>query len=70
MSVPTITPAALHRVREGFKQRGETQIGFCRQHGFSYHNFQMVLQGRVKGDRGEGHKILVALGLKKEAKHG
>lgn len=70
MSLPTITQAAIERVKAGFRERGESQIDFARKHGLDYNVLSIVLQGRSKGVRGQAHKCMVALGLKKEAKRG
>lgn len=63
----TVTPQRLSSVRQQFKDRGESIADFCRKHGLDYDVTQRVLQGRSKGVRGQAHKAMVALGLKKAA---
>lgn len=67
MSLHTITPEAIEKVRQGFANRGESQADFARKNKLDYNSLQMVLQGRSKGNRGQAHKCMVALGLKKAA---
>ena len=70
MSLHTITPEAIEKARQGFKDRGESMMSYAKKHKLDYNSLQMVLQGRSKGVRGQAHKCMVALGLKKEVKHG
>ena len=54
------------QVREQFREDGETVTGWAKAHGFSRGAVYAVLGGRAKGDRGEAHKIAVALGIKRQ----
>lgn len=51
-------------VRQAFLARGLTIADWAKQHGFKQDLVYSVLRGRVRGARGEAHKIAVALGLK------
>ena len=51
-------------VQLAFRARGETVSGWAERHGFPRHCVYGVLSGRIKGDRGEGHHVAVALGIK------
>jgi gp16 family phage-associated protein len=68
VSLPTITSAAIEKARDGFKERGESQMAFARKHGLDYNTLSMVLQGRLKGYRGEARRCMIALGFRKEVK--
>jgi gp16 family phage-associated protein len=52
-------------VRDRFREDGATVADWADAHGFSRESVYAVLSGRSKGDRGEAHKIAVALGLKR-----
>ena len=47
-----------------FQARGETIADWAAQRGFNRSSVYAVLDGRVKGFRGQAHRIAVALGLK------
>ena len=47
-----------------FRARGETVIAWAQQHGFQRQSVYGVLTGRIKGFRGEAHRVAVALGIK------
>jgi len=53
-------------VRELFRAEGTTMTRWAKARGFSRESVYAVLSGRSKGERGEAHKIAVALGLKEE----
>lgn len=56
------------RVKARFLAEGVTVKEWAQAHGFNVRLAYRVLQGEIKGTSGEGHKIAVALGLKKEPK--
>ncbi|WP_310613054.1 DNA-binding protein [Limnohabitans sp.] len=69
MSVATATNSErIKQVKADLVARGVSQVDFARDHGLDYNTMQMVLQGRLKGTRGEAHRVMVALGLKKDMK--
>ncbi|WP_310627067.1 DNA-binding protein [Limnohabitans sp.] len=69
MSVATATNSErIKQVKADLVARGVSQADFARDHGLDYNTMQMVLQGRLKGTRGEAHRVMVALGLKKDMK--
>jgi gp16 family phage-associated protein len=47
--------------------QGITLSEFARLHGFKYRTVSEVIRGVNKGLYGEGHRVAVALGLKKES---
>lgn len=47
-----------------FRARGETVTAWAQQHGFQRQSVYGVLTGRIKGFRGEAHRVAVALGIK------
>ena len=51
-------------VLEAFRARGETVTAWATQHGFHRQSVYGVLNGRVKGLRGDAHRVAVALGIK------
>jgi gp16 family phage-associated protein len=56
------------RVKTRFLAEGVSIAEWSRANGFSLKLVYRVLSGRVKGTRGQAHKIAVALGLKAEPK--
>ncbi|MGD9924332.1 MAG: DNA-binding protein [Variibacter sp.] len=54
------------QVKARFGAEGVSIAAWARAQGFNTLTVYRVLAGRVKGTRGEAHKIAVALGLKKE----
>lgn len=66
MSVATTNKLELKRIKQGFIDRGESQAEFARKNALDYNILNMVLSGRTKGVRGEAHRCMVVLGLKKE----
>ena len=57
------SPAAAKRA---LQLQGITLSEFARQHGFKYRTVSEVIRGVNKGLYGEGHRVAVALGLKRE----
>jgi gp16 family phage-associated protein len=55
------------QVRAEFASDGKTFAEWADEHGFDRANVYKVLNGMVKGRRGEGHRIAVALRLKASA---
>ncbi len=53
-------------VRQMFNEAGITVTDWARENGFRRADVYAVLNGRLKGSRGVGHKIFIALGLKAE----
>ena len=70
MSVATTNQLALEKIKQAIKDRGQSHADYARQKGLDYNTLAMVLGGRMKGTRGEAHRCMVALGLKKEVKNG
>ena len=54
----------LAEMREAFKATGVTVAEWAEAGGFRRENVYAVLTGRLKGHRGESHRIAQALGLK------
>ncbi len=61
---PQESPAAAKRT---LQMQGITLSEFARLHGFKYRTVSEVIRGVSKGLYGEGHRVAVALGLKKES---
>ncbi|WP_066569548.1 transcriptional regulator [Snodgrassella sp. CFCC 13594] len=55
------------KVKQGFRNRGETLKSWCERHGYEYTYTSRILNGSVKANRGKAHEIAVALGLKNRA---
>lgn len=51
-------------VRADLDRRGKSVREWAREHGFSDRIVYEVLRGRLKGRRGQTHKVAVLLGLK------
>lgn len=51
-------------LKANFELRGEVISDWAKKEGFDKRNVYAVISGRNKGNRGEGHKIAVRLGLK------
>lgn len=51
-------------VKAEMLRRGESVADWARKHGMSGDLVRGVLSGRVKGRRGEAHRIAVLLGIK------
>ena len=64
------TAEKLKQVREDFYRRGVNMAEWARDHGFSPPEVYSVISGRSKAKRGTGHRVAVALGLKKEKDDG
>ena len=56
------------QVKAQFKAEGVSMADWARARGFNVVMVYRVLAGTVKGNRGEAHRIAVALGLKKPPK--
>jgi gp16 family phage-associated protein len=56
----------LHQVKARFEAEGVSVAEWARRQGFDARLVYRVLDGSVKGTRGEAHRIAVALGLKRE----
>jgi gp16 family phage-associated protein len=56
------------QVKTRFKAEGISIAAWSKVRGFNVLTVYRVLNGRLKGTRGEAHRIAVALGLKKEPK--
>lgn len=54
----------LEAIREGLLRIGKTQADVARELNVDHSIVQGVLNGRLKGARGDAHKVAVALGLK------
>lgn len=52
------------QVRSQFRQHGVSIRAWARSHGFPVASVYAVLAGRIRGERGEAHRIAVALGVK------
>lgn len=52
------------KIREEFSRQGLSVAEFARAEGFDRHLVYQVIDGRLKGSRGQSHNIAVALGLK------
>jgi len=55
---------SIAEIRGAFADAGLTVSDWADAHGFRRENVYAVLSGRVKGRRGEAHRIAQALGLK------
>lgn len=58
----------LVEARQMFRNEGLTVREWAESHGFSPSTVYAVLGGRVRGDRGESHRVCLALGLKERIK--
>ncbi|NHZ45042.1 DNA-binding protein [Massilia sp. CCM 8693] len=56
---------AIDAIRKQFYEHGVTVADWAREHGFDAHLVYSVLNGRSRAQRGESHRIAIALGLKK-----
>jgi len=55
-------------IKKLFNDEGVTVTQWAHDHGFRRETVYAVLDGRIKGTRGEGHLIAIALGLKNKTK--
>lgn len=53
------------QIKRHLRDRGITIKQWAEEHGFAHEDVYQVLQGRNKASFGKGHRIAVALGLKK-----
>jgi len=51
-------------IRDALSRIGKSQAEIARELGVDWSTVQGVLSGRLKGSRGDAHKVAVALGLK------
>jgi gp16 family phage-associated protein len=54
----------LEAVKRRFEEQGVSISDWARSRGFSLHLTYSILSGRVLGNRGQSHRIALALGLK------
>lgn len=54
----------LEAIRDALSRIGKSQAEIARELGVDHWTVQGVLNGRLKGSRGDAHKVAVALGLK------
>lgn len=52
------------QAKAALRRSGVTLRDFAQRHGFPVAQVYAVVNGRVKGTRGQGHQIAVALGMK------
>lgn len=64
MSFDQIREADLAEVKRQFWLSGESISDWASRHGFSRATTYSLLAGRLRANRGEAHRIAVALGLK------
>lgn len=57
-------PITPEEVRQGLSRIGKTTVDLARELGVPVHIVRGVLSRRFKGERGDAHKVAVALGLK------
>ncbi len=55
---------SLEAIRQGLARIGKSQADIARELGVDQSIVQGVLCGRLKGSRGDAHKVAVALGIK------
>lgn len=53
------------KVKQGFRNRGETIKSWCDERGYDQTYVSRILNGSIKGHRGKAHEIAVELGLKR-----
>lgn len=54
----------LEAIRDGLSRIGKTQSDIARELNVDFSTVQGVMSGRLKGSRGDAHKVAVALGIK------
>lgn len=52
------------KVKQRFRQRGETITHWAQEHGYTRNEVYRVLNGQAKAHYGKAHDIAVKLGLK------
>ena len=57
-------PASLEEIRDRLSRIGKTPVDIGRELDVPVPTVRGVLEGRLKGNRGDAHKVAVALGLK------
>ena len=55
------------KVKEGFRERGETMKDWCMARGYDPTYVSRILNGTVKANRGKAHQIALELGLNSKA---
>jgi gp16 family phage-associated protein len=61
---PGIKYVDRNQVRQRFRAEGVSITEWAKEHGFNRDSVYSVLRGHTAGDRGQAHRIAVALGLK------
>lgn len=59
-------PKSGRQVKAAFVLRGETVKSWAERNGFPLPTVRAVINGHVKGNRGIGHEVAVALGMKRK----
>lgn len=54
----------LKAIRESLSRIGKTQSDIARELNVDFSTVQGVMSGRLKGSRGDAHKVAVTLGIK------
>ncbi len=62
-----MTLRTTEQAREWLRREGISAADWARANGFPVWMVQEILRGRMKGERGQGHHVAVALGLKEGA---
>ena len=62
--IPSNTALTAEQVKAKFVAAGVSISEWARSNNYSPQKVYFVINGQLKGHRGEGHKIAVALGLK------
>lgn len=52
------------QVKRDFRRRGVTVTAWAEKHGIHHQTVRDILDGKLKGHRGDAHKAAVLLGLK------
>lgn len=52
------------KIKEGFRERGETIKDWCVTRGYDPTYVSRILNGTIKANRGKAHRIAQELGLK------
>jgi gp16 family phage-associated protein len=55
------------QVKKDLLRQGKTMLDLSKEIGHKYETVSAVINGRNKGNRGNAHKVAVALGLKEAA---
>ena len=57
-------PISLKAIRDSLSRIGKTQSDIARELNVDFSTVQGVMSGRLKGSRGDAHKVAVTLGIK------